>query len=89
MLSTSALFSCSFEARGGLQSRQFDFRYLSFSKITRRSHLCDLLLHSLQLGWALLSQRLGLLHLVQLLAVLDADAQVEGQAHQSAEQLDR
>lgn len=89
MASTSALFSCSFEAAGRLHSHQFQLCHLGFSKIKRRSHLCDLLLHFLQLGCAFLSQRLGLLHVVQFLAVLSADAQALGHAHQSAEQLDR
>lgn len=85
MLSISALFSCSF----GMTSRWHTSQISATTQLLKTpwSYLCDLLLYSLQLRCAFLSHRLGLLHLVQFLAVFDADAQAQGHAHKRAKQL--
>lgn len=43
MLSTSALFSCSFEATEGLHSHQFDFCYIYFPIIQKRKNLTSVI----------------------------------------------
>lgn len=89
MLSSSALFSCSFMRKDVHKTNQTPHMHycdLCFLK-GQFPHLCYLLLYLLKMQWAFLPRCLCLLHIVQFATVFDADVQAESHAHKAAHQL--